>query len=95
MTMEPTHGSPVGGRHLLRATERELGTLLRSRAMAKKPRVQAPKQRSGAASPDDRRTQRIVAAVGLAVLASLLLPGALFTVAGAAAFAAWITAAER
>jgi len=59
--------------------------------MAKKPRVQAPKQRSGAASPDDRRTQRIVAAVG-GLFAVLVVGGILFFAFGSGAEAADIEA---
>jgi hypothetical protein len=55
--------------------------------MADKPRVQAPKQRSGGSSGDDGRDRRILAAVG-GLLAALALGGILFFSLGQGAEAA-------
>jgi len=58
--------------------------------MAQKPRVQAPKQRSGAPS-DDGRSRRLLAAVG-GLLAALVLGGILFFALGSGADAADVQA---
>lgn len=55
--------------------------------MAEKPRVQVPKQRSGAAPPDQGRQRQILAAVG-GLLAALVLGGVLFFALGSGADAA-------
>lgn len=59
--------------------------------MAQKPRVQAPKQRSGAASGDHGRSRQILAAIG-GLLAALVLGGILFFALGSGADAADVEA---
>ena len=59
--------------------------------MAQKPRVQAPKERSGAVPSDQKRNRQILAAVG-GLLAALVLGGLLFFSLGSGAEAADVEA---